>query len=197
MMRLIKTINTLPSLYLSAGAIHGCVLLKGSDLAYIEDVGRHNAVDKIAGWMRLIRFLARIRFSLYNWPANERNGNKNSSDADTYTGIAIRIYPPGVIMAYQTGLTLIGRARGKRFTALTGCNALLMTEGADWDRKRSGRTVIPTTGGITTMTENPSPLASNIVAVILAGGQARRMGGGDKTSSNLMESLSCNIFWIV
>ena len=42
----------------------------------------------------------------------------------------------GVTMAYQTGLTLIGRARGKRFTALTGCERIIDDhEGADWDRK--------------------------------------------------------------
>ena len=45
-------INTTPSLYLEAGAIHGCVLARqDKPLAYMEDVGRHNAVDKIAGWM--------------------------------------------------------------------------------------------------------------------------------------------------
>ncbi len=49
---LTKTINTTPSLYLVAGAIHGCVLCRRDRaLVYMEDVGRHNAVDKIAGYM--------------------------------------------------------------------------------------------------------------------------------------------------
>src|SRR5215212_2579425 len=50
--RLTNTVNTTPSLYLEAGAIHGCVLARADrPLVYMEDVGRHNAVDKIAGWM--------------------------------------------------------------------------------------------------------------------------------------------------
>src|SRR5690349_24872593 len=50
--RLTHAINTTPSLYLEAGAIHGCVLAREDQpLVYMEDVGRHNAVDKIAGWM--------------------------------------------------------------------------------------------------------------------------------------------------
>src|SRR5439155_27106007 len=49
---LAQTINTTPSIYLEAGAIHGCVLAQEDRaLVYMEDVGRHNAVDKIAGWM--------------------------------------------------------------------------------------------------------------------------------------------------
>ena len=47
-----KKINKTPSLYLKAGAIHGCVLcFKNTPLLYMEDVGRHNAIDKIAGYM--------------------------------------------------------------------------------------------------------------------------------------------------
>ena len=52
--KLLKDINTTPSLYLKARAIHGCVLCKKDKAqVYMEDVGRHNAVDAIAGKMWL------------------------------------------------------------------------------------------------------------------------------------------------
>ena len=52
MYALLHTITQTPSLYLQAGAIHGCVLAQGArPLIYMEDVGRHNAVDKIRGYI--------------------------------------------------------------------------------------------------------------------------------------------------
>lgn len=118
---LTKTINTTPSLYLEAGAIHGCVLCqKDRALVYMEDVGRHNAVDKIAGWM-----------VLNDIPAHDKifyTTGRLTSEMVIKTvmmGIPILVSRSGftawgVELARKAGLTLIGRARGKRFVALSG-----------------------------------------------------------------------------
>ncbi|KQU87746.1 formate dehydrogenase family accessory protein FdhD [Mesorhizobium sp. Root102] len=116
-----RTINTTPSLYLEAGAIHGCVLCRqGKPICYMEDVGRHNAVDKIAGWM--------YRHGVD--PADKilYTTGRLTSEMTIKTvrmGIPILISRSGftawgVTLARQVGLTLVGRARGKRFTALSG-----------------------------------------------------------------------------
>src|SRR5512134_2795906 len=114
-------INTTPSLYLEAGAIHGCVLAeRDRPLVYMEDVGRHNAVDKIAGWM----FKHRV-------PAHDKifyTTGRLTSEMVIKTvrmGIPILVSRSGftawgVDLARKSGLTLIGRARGKRFVALSG-----------------------------------------------------------------------------
>jgi FdhD protein len=114
-------INTTPSLYLEAGAIHGCVLARQDEpLVYMEDVGRHNAVDKIAGWM----FKEKV-------PAADKifyTTGRLTSEMVIKTvrmGIPILISRSGftawgVELARKANLTLIGRARGKRFVALAG-----------------------------------------------------------------------------
>ena len=116
-----KKINTTPSLYLAAGAIHGCVLCeRDRPLIYMEDVGRHNAVDKIAGYMYL-NGIAPTGKMFYT------TGRLTSEMVikTVQMGIPVLVSRSGftawgVELARQANLTLIGRARGKRFVALAG-----------------------------------------------------------------------------
>ena len=118
---LVKKINTCPSLYLKAGAIHGCALAsRDQPLVYLEDVGRHNAVDKIAGYMALNRIPAHDKIFYTTGRLTSEMVIKCVS-----MGIAILVSRSGftalgVDLAREAGLTLIGRARGKRFLVLSG-----------------------------------------------------------------------------
>ena len=123
---LAHVINRTPSLYLEAGAIHGTVLcMKDRPLVYMEDVGRHNAVDKIAGWM---------------WRERARPDDKILYTTGRLTsemviktalmGIPVLVSRSGftawgVELARKQGMTLIGRLRGARFVCLSGAERLV------------------------------------------------------------------------
>ncbi|MGC2856023.1 formate dehydrogenase accessory sulfurtransferase FdhD [Novispirillum sp. DQ9] len=120
-----RKINTAPSLYLKTGAIHGCVLCEEDrPLVFMEDVGRHNAVDKIAGYMRMHGISPRGK-SFYT------TGRLTSEMVikTVQMGIPVLISRSGftawgVDLAREAGMTLIGRAKGKRFLVLSGQDRL-------------------------------------------------------------------------
>lgn len=143
---LTRKINSAPSLYLEAGAIHGCVLCQEDrPLIYMEDVGRHNAVDKIAGYM-LLEGITPADKIFYT------TGRLTSEMVIKTVQMGIPILASrsgftawGVELARQAGLTLIGRARGRRFLALSGEQRIVFDaegqgeeEAAHFNRKGAG-----------------------------------------------------------
>ena len=137
---LTNAINTTPSLYLEAGAIHGCVLaVRDQPIVYMEDVGRHNAVDKIAGWM--------FRHQV---PAGDKifytTGRLTSEMVIKCVRMEIPILVSrsgftawGVELARKANLTLIGRARGKRFVALAGEKRIVFDQNLDYIEEESSK----------------------------------------------------------
>lgn len=119
--QLTKKINTEPSLYLKAGAIHGCVLCKeNKPLIYMEDVGRHNAVDKIAGYMFLNGITPEDKIFYTTGRLTSEMVIKTVKMRIPILASRSGFTAWGVELARKAGLTLIGRARGKRFVALSG-----------------------------------------------------------------------------
>ena len=133
-------INSMPSLYLEAGAIHGCVLCKeGTPVCYTEDVGRHNAVDKIAGWIyhhdvdpadKILYTTGRLTSEMVI--KTVRMGIPILVSRSGFTAW-------GVDLARQVGLTLVGRARGKRFIALSGEERIIYDQNLEYVEEESAR----------------------------------------------------------
>lgn len=119
-------INTTDSLYLQAGAIHGTVLCQGPQpLVYMEDVGRHNAVDKVAGWMHATGTGAEDKLLYTTGRLTSEMVMKCAMMGIPALASRSGFTAWGVELAQQIGLTLIGRMRGKRFICLSGEERLI------------------------------------------------------------------------
>ena len=138
--RLQHIINQTPSLYLEAGAIHGCVLAhEDRPLLYMEDVGRHNAVDKIAGFMFKHGVAAHDKIFYTTGRLTSEMVIKT-----VRMGIPILVSRSGftawgVELARKANLTLVGRARGKRFVALAGEDRIVFDQNLDFVEEESAK----------------------------------------------------------
>jgi len=124
---LVNAIRLKESTYKSAGSVHGCALFRGSELlVFVEDVGRHNAIDTIAGWM-------------WMQPHTVQGGDKVFYTTGRLTsemviksaqmGVPIVVSRSGMTqmghaVAAQLGLCAIGRATNRRFVCYTGAERL-------------------------------------------------------------------------
>lgn len=117
--RVVKTIREQDSTYKSSGSVHGCSLFRGADmLTFVEDVGRHNAVDTIAGWMwlqnpdemhgddKVFYTTGRLTSEMVIKSAQMGVPVVVSRSGTTQMGLEV---------AQQVGLCTIGRATNQRF----------------------------------------------------------------------------------
>jgi FdhD protein len=119
--RMLEVIRQQDSIHRQAGSVHGCALFQGADmLMFVEDVGRHNAIDTIAGWM-----------AMHGMPGSDKafftTGRLTSEMVmkSAQMGVPIVVSRNGVTamghdLAVKLGVTLFGRAANRHFLCYTG-----------------------------------------------------------------------------
>ena len=127
---LINAIRLQESTYKSAGSVHGCALFCGEKmLMFIEDVGRHNAIDTIAGWMWMQDTLAMRGDDKVFYTTGRLTSEMVIKSAQMGVPIVVSrsgITQMGFDLAKRIGLCTIGRATNKRFLCYTRPERLIM-----------------------------------------------------------------------
>jgi len=126
---LLKTINSYNEIYRAAGAVHGCALCEGSRIRYfVEDVGRHNATDTIAGemWLEGIGGNDKIFYT---------TGRLTSEIVmkAAHMGVPVLVSRSGIThmgleLAQDLGVTMVARAKGRHFLVYNGEDTILYDE---------------------------------------------------------------------
>ena len=127
---LINAIRLQESTYKSAGSVHGCALFCGEKmLMFIEDVGRHNAIDTIAGWMWMQDTQAMRGNDKVFYTTGRLTSEMVIKSAQMGVPIVVSrsgITQMGFDVAKRIGLCTIGRATNKRFLCYTRPERLIM-----------------------------------------------------------------------
>jgi FdhD protein len=118
--------------YKSAGSVHGCALFRGEEMVmFVEDVGRHNAIDTIAGWMWMnsVDVTSKSNDPYVFYTTGRLTSEMVIKSAQM--GIAIVVSRSGITqmghdLASKLTLCTIGRAMNKRFLCYTAPERLLL-----------------------------------------------------------------------
>jgi FdhD protein len=118
---LLNAVRVHESIYKQAGAVHGCALARGSEiLTFVEDVGRHNAVDAIAGWMWLEGIDGRDKIFYTTGRLTSEMVIKAAQMQVPVLVSRSGLTKMGHEVASQVGITMIGRAVNKHYLLFTG-----------------------------------------------------------------------------
>ena len=116
---ILNAIRLKESTYKSAGSVHACALFRGDALLlFVEDVGRHNAVDTIAGWMALQQRPAAERVDYVFYTTGRLTSEMVIKSAQMGVAVVVSrsgITQMGLEVAQRVGLCAVGRATNKRF----------------------------------------------------------------------------------
>ena len=123
---LMNAVRVHESIYKQAGAVHGCALAKGAEiLTFVEDVGRHNAVDAIAGWMWLEDVDGRDKIFYTTGRLTSEMVIKAAQMQIPVLVSRSGLTKMGHEVASQVGITMIGRAVNKHYLLFTGAHRLV------------------------------------------------------------------------
>jgi FdhD protein len=123
---LLNAVRLHESIYKQAGAVHGCALADGAEiLTFVEDVGRHNAVDAIAGWMWLEGIDGRDKIFYTTGRLTSEMVIKAAQMQVPVLVSRSGLTKMGHEVAQQVGITMIGRAVNKHYLLFTGAHRLV------------------------------------------------------------------------